>query len=224
MGISVYSISKNSKLLGLAAGFAIFVLAVTVLLWYVAQGVGAAEDLAGSSDPNERKQAVERLRGKKGGAARRVLSALSKDTDKWVAIRAVRTLSENRSPDSRDLLQKIVQDQSYNPSARGEAAAELGKYKDVDPAVLTQALIGDTNAETRAGAAKGLTRLRKPETLPELVKALEDKDARVRIWAITGIHKMIARRFPYDARKPPHTQRQEILRIRQYLKRCNVLP
>ena len=125
MGISVYSISKNSKLLGLAAGFAIFVLAVTVLLWYVAQGVGAAEDLAGSSDPNERKQAVERLRGKKGGAARRVLSALSKDTDKWVAIRAVRTLSENRSPDSRDLLQKIVQDQSYNPSARGEAAAEL---------------------------------------------------------------------------------------------------
>jgi HEAT repeat protein len=221
MPISVYSISKNSKLLGLGAGFAVFVLAVSVLLWYVAQGVGAAEDLAGSSDPNDRKQAVERLRGKKSVAARRVLSALSKDTDKWVAIRAVRTLSENRGADSRDLLEKIVQDRSYNPSARGEAAAELGKFKNVDPALLTRALIGDTNAETRAGAAKGLTRLRKPETL---VKALEDKDARVRIWAITGIHKMIARRFPYDARKPPHTQRQEILRIRQYLKSCNVLP
>ena len=65
--------------------------------------------------------------------------------------------------------------------------------------------------------------MRNPKAIPELVAALEDPDERVRIWAITAIHKMIARRFPYDAKLPPERQRHEIDRIKDYLRRCGAL-
>jgi HEAT repeat protein len=223
MIVRSYSSPKNGKLIAVAAGAAGLIAVVALLLWYLDSRDGSARMLAQSSDPAERKQAVERLRGRKSSAARKTLALLSRDTDKWVAIKAVRTLGEDGSEDSRRTLEQIVRDRNLKAGARGEAAAALGRYKNADPKVLTQALIGDPNGQARAGAAKGLMRMRKPETLPELVQALEDPDAKVRIWAITAIHKMIARRFPYDARKPPQTQQREIQRIRDYLKSCGVL-
>lgn len=199
------------------------VAAVTVLLWLLDAGGEGASDLAKSADPRDRQQAVERLRGRGSDAARRTLRLLSRDPDKWVAVRAIRALGEDRSEANRKALAEMAADRGLSGRARGEAAATLGNFKDADTAVLTQMLAGDPNAEARAGAAKGLVRMRNPKAIPELVAALEDPDERVRIWAITAIHKMIARRFPYDAKLPPERQRHEIDRIKDYLRRCGAL-
>ncbi len=207
----------------LGGGFAALVVAVTAVLWLVHGAGGGASDLAKSADPEERHKAVERLRGRSSEAARRTLRLLSRDPDRWVAVRAIRALGEDRSEANRRALTEMVTDRDLSARARGEAAATLGSFKDADPTVLTQALTSDPNAEARAGAAKGLVRMRNPKAIPELVRALEDRDPRVRIWAITAIHKMIARRFPYDAKLPPERQRGEIERIKAYLRRCGVL-
>jgi hypothetical protein len=224
MAPSSYPNSESKKLVGVAIGFVAAIAVVAGLLWYLHSRDGAAQELAGSSDPNDRGRAAERLRGRRSDAALRTLRSLSKDKDKWVAIKAVRAIGDDRSAYARDALVEILQDKEANASARGEAASTLGKFKDADPQVLTHALTSDPAPEARAGAAKGLRRMRKPETIPQLVQALEDGDPRVRTWAITAIHKMIARRFPYDARKSPQAQRQEINRIKAYLRSVRALP
>jgi HEAT repeat protein len=217
------SYPDNRKLILLGGGFVALVVVVAVVLWCIDGGVAGARKLAKSADPQERHKAVERLRGRSSDAARQTLRLLSRDPDRWVAVRAIRALGENHSEANRRALVAMVTDRDLSARARGEAAATLGSFKDADPTVLAQALTSDPNAEARAGAAKGLLRMRNPKAIPELVQALEDRDPRVRIWAITAIHKMIARRFPYNAKLPPARQRQEIERIKAYLRRCGVL-
>ena len=101
--------------------------------------------------------------------------------------------------------------------ARGAAAAALGECPEVDVRVLTRAMLSDSDAQARAGAAKGLARRRDKATLPQLVQALEDPDPRVRLWAITAIRRITAFHFKYDAARAPEQQRDEIAFITQTL-------
>ena len=57
----------------------------------------------------------------------------------------------------------------------------------------------------------------------KLVKALEDEDRWVRVWAINAIRKLVRPHFAFDARLPPGTQRERIEEIRDYLRRCGAL-
>ena len=52
----------------------------------------------------------------------------------------------------------------------------------------------------------------------ELVAALEDPDARVRLWAVTAISRTTALRFDYDARVTPEKQRDNIRIIKETLR------
>jgi len=213
----------RNRIVLLVTGFSVLVAAVTGLAWILNDPDAGAVDLATSTDAEDRHKAVERLRGRGSDAARRTLRLLSRDPDKWVAIRAVRALGQDRSRAGRETLAEIIRDGDLAAPTRGEAAATLGTLPDADSGILTEALVRDPKPEVRAGAAKGLLRMRNPKTLPQLVRALEDRDERVRIWAITAIHKMIARRFPYNAKLPPGRQRNEIRRIQAYLRRCGAL-
>jgi len=214
---------KDPKLLIFVGVFALVVLIVGAGGYWLHTGLGSAGKLADSADPEDRIRAAAQLASKDSPAARKALRRLSRDSNRYVAIRAVWTIGERRTRASRDLLGEIARDRGAHSAARHEAAAALGKFKDADPGILTELLTVEADAEVRAGAAKGLLRMRNPKTLPELVRALEDPDRRVRLWAITAIHKMIARRFPYDAKLPPDKQRHEIERIKAYLRKAGVL-
>ena len=207
----------------LALAFLAIVAVVAWAAWYTSRPSGSAGDLARSSDPKKRSAAVDRLASSADDPATAMLRDLARDKDEWVAVKAVRTLGRHRTPERRDLLSRMVKDSSLSARARGEAAATLGGFQDADPTVLTSTLATDPNPKARAGAARGLVRLRKPQTLPQLVQALSDPDPRVRAYANAAIHNMIVRRFPFDPKQPPETQRQAIARITAYLKQCGML-
>ena len=213
---------ERSKTAWVVAGV-IFVAAILVIAWHAGAFGDSTSALARSADPNDRRAAIEQLRKSGSSAASKTLSSLASDSDPWTARYAVRALGDHQNVKNRDLLTRMVTDKGLSKAARSEAAATLGKFKDADPAVLTRALVDDQDAEVRAGAAKGLARLEMPKTIPQLSKALEDPSPEVRLWAITAIHRMIVRTYPYDARKPPETQQEVIERIRKYLKQCGVL-
>jgi len=213
---------ERSKTAWIVAGV-ILVAAVLVIVWQAGAFGDSTATLARSANVEDRRAAIKQL-GKRGGSgASEMLSKLAKDSDPWTARYAVRALGEHQTNTNQDLLTRMVTDKGLSKAARSKAAATLGKFKDADPAVLTRALVDDQDAEVRAGAAKGLARLEMPKTIPQLSKALEDPSPEVRLWAITAIHRMIVRTYPYDARKPPETQQEVIERIRKYLKQCGVL-
>ena len=213
---------ERSKTAWIVAGV-ISVVAVLVIVWQVGVFGDSASALARSADPNERRAAIELLRKRGDSGASDMLSKLANDSDPWTARYAVRALGDHQTGTNQKLLTRMVTDNGLSKAARSEAAATLGKFKDADPEVLTRALAPDQDAEVRAGAAKGLARLEMPKTIPQLSAALEDPSPEVRLWAITAIHRMIVRTYPYDARKPPETQKEVIDRIREYLKKCGVL-
>lgn len=208
---------SRKKLLAVGGAAALLIAVVAAVLWHFVAGLSESQGLAGSADAADRIKAAERLDGKDGEAAQRLLRGLANDRDQTVARRAVRSIT------SRRLLEDIARDTKLGGAARGEAAAALGKFADTDPTILTGLLTADPNAQARAGAAMGLARLRNVKTLPSLSQALEDGDPEVRLWAVTAIHKMILRRFPYDAKLPPAQQREVIQRIRDYLRTCGML-
>ena len=213
---------ERSKTAWIVAGV-ISVVAVLVIVWQIGVFGDSASALARSADPNERRAAIELLRKRGDSGASDMLSKLANDSDPWTARYAVRALGDHQTGTNQKLLTRMVTDNGLSKAARSEAAATLGKFKDADPEVLTRALAPDQDAEVRAGAAKGLARLEMPKTIPQLSAALEDPSPEVRLWAITAIHRMIVRTYPYDARKPPETQKEVIDRIREYLKKCGVL-
>lgn len=215
-------LKPNNKLLTVVVCFVVFVALVTVVFWYIDSRGGDALALADSAKRDDRLKAADKLAKKSSTAARRALAKLAKDRDKWVAIRAIRSLGSRRDGGTQEVLGEIVRDKKIRGRLRGEAAAELGVFQDSAP-ILVDALVTEKDPEVRAGAAKGLSRMRDPKTIPQLVRALEDRDHRVRLWAITAIHKMIARRFGYNARMSPESQRKEIERIKAYLRKCGAL-
>jgi hypothetical protein len=109
---------------------------------------------------------------------------------------------------------------SSDDQGRREALLELGKLQDTDPKLLTDALADDPAPDIRAAAARGLSRLKSEEAIPELLDALDDDDINVRTWAITGLNNtLVGVRFPYDARAPRPERLKQIESIRAYLER-----
>jgi plasmid stability protein len=206
----------------IAAG-AILAMTLVIVVWRAGAFGTSTASLARSDKPEDRQAAIEALAKSRSSTATEALSALAADKNPVTAMMAVRALAEQQTPENQTVLKRIITDKQLKPAIRSEAAYNIGKFKDADPAVLTQTLASDENPDVRAGAAKGLARLEMPSTIPQLSAALEDPSPEVRRWAITAIHRMIVRRFPYDADKPPETQQDTIKRIRDYLKQCKVL-
>jgi len=214
---------EKTKTAWIVAGV-ILVAFIVVILWQMGAFGSSSEGLANSAKVEDRRAAVEQLGKRDDDGASELLSKLAKDTDPWTARYAVRALGGHRSDTNQKLLTRMVTDKALSKATRSEAAATLGKFKKADPVVLTRTLVDENeDPEVRAGAAKGLARLEMPKTIPQLSAALEDPSPEVRLWAITAIHRMIVRTYPYDARKPPDTQKEVIQRIREYLKKSGVL-
>lgn len=196
---------------------------MTVLVWWIASSGEPSDSQMNSTNAQERIAAIAAL-GKSGStSASEKLARLASHSDTTTVRYAVRALGENDSEGNRKALTGILTDTKMSAAARSEAASMLGKFKESDAALLTRTLAADESPEVRAGAAKGLARLEMPSTIPQLSAALEDPSPEVRLWAITAIHRMIGRRFPYNATKPPETQKTVIEEIRAYLRRCKVL-
>ena len=221
MRLSFFGLDRSKAAWIVAA--AIMVAAAAVAAWRVGVFGDSGASLARSAKVEDRRAAVEALAKSGSSSASKLLSTLAGDKDPETAMLAVRALGEQQTEQNRDALSHIITDKKLSTAARSEAASTLGKFKDADPAVLTHTLTAEENPEVRAGAAKGLARLEMPSTIPQLSAALEDPSPEVRRWAITAIHRMIVRRFPYDAAKLPETQQDVIKRIRDYLKQCKVL-
>jgi hypothetical protein len=207
----------------LVAGGGLFLAAIAGLwVWDRHRGGGDLGDLARSSRLTDRLQAAGDLARRDSDAARKRIARMVEDADVAVAVQAVESLGVHPRPEDRAILERVLTERRRPPEVQAAAAATLGGYPDGDPTVLMDALRTHDQPIVRAGAAQGLTRLGDARSVPALSRALEDGDARVRIWAISAIHKMVLRRFPYDARRDPSEQREVIERIRDYLRSCGV--
>jgi len=172
-----------------------------------------------SPDPARRLQAIAQLTGKTDEQSVNTLVRMTSDPKPHVAIAAVKAIGA--APKSSHVpLQKILAKVDNNPPVRAEVVAALGKCPkaNVKITVLTEALTQDADPQVRAGAARGLARRRDKKALKELVAALEDPDARVRLWAITAIGRTTALRFDYDARVPPKQQQDKLRTIKETLR------
>ena len=173
-----------------------------------------------SPDPAMRMQAITRLSGRTDTESVTTLIRLTGDPKPHVAIAAVKAIGD--APKSSHVpLQKILARPDTSPPVRAEVAAALGNCPkaNVKITVLTEILAQDADPQVRAGAARGLARRRDKAALKELVAALEDPDARVRLWAVTAIGRTTALRFVYDARVPPEQQRDKIRIIKETLRK-----
>ncbi|MBL7221696.1 MAG: HEAT repeat domain-containing protein [Phycisphaerae bacterium] len=172
-----------------------------------------------SPDPARRLQAITRLSGRTDTESVNTLIRLTGDPKPHVAIAAVKAIAA--APKSSHVpLRKILARPDTSPPVRAETAAALGNCPkaDVKITVLTEILVRDADPQVRAGAARGLARRRDKVALKELAAALEDPDARVRLWAVTAIGRTTALRFDYDARVPPEQQQDKIRIIKETLR------
>jgi hypothetical protein len=208
---------SGSKAVWVVVGGVLPIVALTVIGWSLA-GVGGpdVDELARSAKASKRVQSVGLLRNRAGEEAGDKLLRLSADKDTGVAVAAVWALGERRRPEDRAALEKVLNDTKLNVRVRAEAATGLGLFKQTDPNTLVQALQSEKDPRVRVGAAKGLMALRNLRTVPALVMGLEDPDERVRRWSIAALHKMMVRRFPYDPKQAPETQRTVIAEIQHY--------
>jgi HEAT repeat protein len=172
-----------------------------------------------SPDPEKRLEAIIQLSGSTDEESVSTLIRLARDPEPHVAIAAVKAIGA--APKSSHVaLQRILARPDNSPPVRAEAVAALGKCPktNVEVTVLTKVLATDTDPQVRAGAARGLARRRDGTAMKELVAALEDPDARVRLWAVTAISRTTALRFDYDARIPPEQQQDKIRIIKETLR------
>jgi len=113
---------------------------------------------------------------------------------------------------------------SSDDEARRQALLALGKLDDTDPALLTSALAEDPAPVIRAAAARGLSRLKRREAIPQLLDALDDDDLHVRTWAITALNNTLhGVRFPYRADEPRERRLYNISIMRTKLTSWGVL-
>lgn len=211
-----------AKLRFVVVGFVVAAAVVGGLCWAFGSGQGAL-DLAGSPNRTDRLKAIDQLRQRTDSAARTALVRLTADEDWRVAATAAWALGESRDAGCADTLLEIVHDQGRDRRVRAKAAGAIGRLKGVDPNALTEILLGDADAGVRAGAAKGLIHLRDPKTVASLVRALDDRDAEVRRWAMAAIHSMTVRRFPFDPQAPSERRREVVEQIKAYLREAGVL-
>lgn len=208
---------SGKRLAWIACGIVAAAAAVGAGAWYLYSQAGQVDRLANSSRVKDRMEAAGRLERESGAAARRLLRRLSADPEPRVALKAVWTLGRRPDEDGLDDLAEIAHDRQIAGEVRGEAAAEYGRQGGADAKLLAEMLRRDDDPEARAGAAKGLSFLADPNAAAAMVAGLSDPDRRVRLWAITGIHKLITPRLPYQAELEPPRQQRQIEAIKDYL-------
>jgi HEAT repeat protein len=188
-------------------------------LWYWHGYGGRAAELAESSDPQDRLEAVRELRGKWGPLARRTLTRLPDDPDSEVARWAVRALGERPDPANRRLLEGILA--SSRPGVvRAEAASALGKYPDTNLSLLTGTLGRDPDPAVREGAATGLAARRDVGAVEALLERLEkDPDLRVRKSSFLALRRILKVRFMYTPAASAAQRRRQVETIRAILRR-----
>ena len=202
---------RPRQIAGLVALVAVLV-AIAIVCWH---GGGDPN----SPDPAMRMRAITRLSGRTDAESVTTLIRLTGDPKPHVAIAAVKAIGA--APKSSHVpLQQILARPDNSPPVRAEVVAALGNCPkaNVKITVLTEILAGDTDPQVRAGAARGLARRRDKVALKELVAALEDPDARVRLQAVTAIGRTTALRFDYNAWIPPEQQRDKIRIIKETLR------
>jgi len=112
---------------------------------------------------------------------------------------------------------------SSDDNARREALLALGKLDDTDPKLLTDVLADDPAPDIRAAAARGLSRLRSQQAIPQLFHALSDEDLQVRIWAITALNKTCGGKFVFTPEAPLEERQTDLANIRTRLTYWGVL-
>ncbi|HUU23225.1 MAG TPA: HEAT repeat domain-containing protein [Phycisphaerae bacterium] len=211
------------KLRRFAAGFLLLTAAVTFAVWAL-RGYGTdAARLAGSADREDRIQAIDLLRQRTDDTSRQVLFGLCSDGDLRVAATAVWALGQAHDAAAGEMLLKLLADKGRHGRVRGEAAAMLGRFKDVPPVFLTRALAEERDPAVRAGAARGLYGMRARRAVPALVGALRDPDRNVRKWVLAALHHMTVRRFGYDPSLPPDRQAGAIREIEDAFREAGAL-
>jgi HEAT repeat protein len=199
------------------AGVSLLVLGGAGWLAYHLWGSGADAE-----SPEACLQRIEKIETPKSESQVQELREYARHVDVRVSVSAVRKLGEAKTQASRQALVELMRD-SPQPQVRGEAAAALGKDPAADSKLLVQVLQTDKDAEARAGAAKGLARLKDQMTVPVLYEKLRDPDQKVRIWAATALSNITGARFDYRAEVPPDQQKDKIDYIGVLLRRWGML-
>jgi len=148
-----------------------------------------------------------------------ILSELVNDGEPRVAMAAVRAIGSAGGELNRKALEHILAEND-TPSLCGAAMAALGKFDDVDYHTFADVMLDETKSpDLRAGAAKGLKRLRSSDAAGALSKALADPDANVRHAAIDALHKTTGMLFEFDPTAPPATRVKQVRSIERQLAR-----
>ena len=208
--------TQKTGLVGVAAAL----LLPAAWLWYDEASGARAARRARSDDAEIRLDAIEDLRGRDTTVAKDALVHLARDSDPRVAAAALRALGEASGEGDRLL---AVMSNGAAGRAAAEAAAALAAQGPEHRDAIMRMLMDDPDAEARAGAARGLGRLRDRAALPALLEALDDPDPEVRVRAATAIGKIVIVRFPYDARSPRPQRLRQIESIRRTLASAGVL-
>lgn len=169
-----------------------------------------------SPDMHKRLTAVSELVGSSDQRSLDTLGELVGDTELRVAKAAIRAIGSRRDEASRKKLEQIVA-KNESGALCGAAAAELGDNEKTDYRLLTDILLNDKRPKARAGAARGLKRLRNAAALNALVEALTDSDADTRRNAYEAIGAITTIYFKFDAAAPPETQDENIAAIKEQL-------
>jgi len=213
---------QDRKLRMIVIGFVVLTAAAALLCWRFAGRGTEGFRLAESSDRLDRLKAIDLLRGRTDAPAIEALFGLCSDGDERVAVAAVWALGASPTPESRERIDQLFAEKNRPARVRGQAAEMLGKFKDTAPAVLTGALLEESQPAVRAGAARGLRHLRKVKTIGFLYRALSDPDEAVRRDAYKAMSVMMVRRFAYRPELPAARQPAAMAAIKAYLLEARV--
>jgi HEAT repeat protein len=176
------------------------------------------------TEPEKRKELVRQL-DSEDEQQREALIRLVDDPHLPTAMGAVNRLGRKRTEENRRALKEVVR-KAKHPIVRGKAAEQLGGFENTTASELTALLKADQvdDPAVRAGAARGLRRLKDDAAIPELLEALNDPDKNVRMWAISAIRALVpGKAWPFHAEAPASTRAKEIANIRYWLKRYGKL-
>lgn len=173
-----------------------------ISVFIAAQGNGIAGDTTKlvsklqHNDPQVRLSAVEEL-GKIGDdkSVRALMDVIEDRGEEWkIQVKAIKLLSEIKSPKAIDLLIKILDDPFFTndcPALKWNAALALGNFKNSSRVV--EALINALNDRTlyiREAAIQSLGEIGDKRAVPYLISALKDKSFAIKISAINALQKI----------------------------------
>ncbi len=156
--------------------------------------VGALKELAGDSSADVRLAAIEALSNFDGSLTAASFADALRDADTRVRAKALWALSRIADPDTKDLLQKTLNDTTAaDVILECEAGLALrGAKVDLDPADRALAL---KDADLKELALEVLKAASGDAATAMLQREMEsDRDTRLRLWAATALVKRLQRR------------------------------